>query len=88
MFELTRRNNGYPTNYYDPFREMEKLERGVTYWEAFGGYTGDAVRVLCVCLSKYEIETLQTVMRELDPNAFFIVQQGVQIGGNFERHLT
>ena len=67
---------------------MEKLERGVTYWEAFGGYTGDSVRVLCVCLSKYEIETLQTVMRELDPNAFFIVQQGVQIGGNFERHLT
>ena len=67
---------------------MEKLERGVTYWEAFGGYTGDSVRVLCVCLSKYEIETLQTVMHELDPNAFFIVQQGVQIGGNFERHLT
>lgn len=67
---------------------MQKLERGVTYWEASGGYTGDAVRVLCVCLSKYEIETLQTVMRELDPNAFFIVQQGVQIGGNFERHLV
>ena len=67
---------------------MEKLGRGVTYWEASGGYTGDAVRVLCVCLSKYEIETLQTVMRQMDPNAFFIVQQGVQIGGNFERHLT
>ena len=32
MIELTRRNNGYPTNYYDPFREMEKLERGF-----FGG---------------------------------------------------
>lgn len=66
---------------------MEKLERGVTYWEASGGYTGDAVRVLCVCLSKYEIEALQSVIREFDPNAFFIVQQGVQIGGNFERHL-
>lgn len=67
---------------------MEKLERGVTYWEAFGGYTGDAVRVLCVCLSKYEIETLQTAIREYDPDAFLIVQQGVQTGGNFERHLT
>lgn len=67
---------------------MEKLGRGVTYWEASGGYTGDAVRVLCVCLSKYEIETLQTVMRQIDPHAFFTVQQGVQTGGNFKRHLT
>lgn len=27
MFELSRRNNGYLDNRYDPFREMEKLER-------------------------------------------------------------
>ena len=67
---------------------IDQLGRSVTYWNGIGAYTGENVHVLCVCLSKYEIETLQTVMRELDPNAFFIVQQGVQIGGNFERHLT
>lgn len=67
---------------------MEKLDRGVTFWEASGAYTGDSVRVLCVCLSKYEIEKLKTVMAELDPHAFFIVQQGVQAGGNFKKHLN
>lgn len=34
---------------------MEQLDRGVTYWQAKGAYTGDDVQVLCVCLSKYEM---------------------------------
>ena len=66
---------------------MDKLDRGVTYWDASGAYTGDSVRVMCVCLNKYEIEKLKTVMAELDPHAFFIVQEGVQAGGNFKKHL-
>lgn len=43
--------------------------------------------MLCVCLSKYEIDTLQDVLRRVDPDAFYIVQEGVHAGGNFERHL-
>lgn len=27
MFELTRRNNNHPVNTYNPFREMEEMER-------------------------------------------------------------
>lgn len=67
---------------------MEKLGRGVTYWEAKGAYTGDDVHVLCVCLSKYEIDTLQHATHEIDPHAFFIVQEGVHTVGNFKRHLS
>lgn len=67
---------------------MEQLGRGVTYWEAKGAYTDEEVRVLCVCLSKYEIDTLQRAMHELDPHAFFVVQEGVHTGGNFKRHLS
>lgn len=67
---------------------MDKLDRGVTYWTAHGAYTGDEVQVLCVCLSKYEIQTLQQEVRKVDPNAFFIVQEGVRVGGNFEKHLS
>lgn len=44
---------------------MEQLDRGVTYWQAKGAYTGDDVQVLCVCLSKYEIDTLEQVIREI-----------------------
>lgn len=67
---------------------MEQLGRGVTYWEAKGAYTGDDVQVLCVCLSKYEIDTLRQAMQRMDPNAFFMVQEGVHVGGNFPRHLA
>ena len=67
---------------------MDKLDRGVTYWTAHGAYTGDEVQVLCVCLSKYEVGTLQQVMQEIDPKAFFVVQEGIRTGGNYRRHLN
>ena len=66
---------------------MEQLDRGVTSWAAKGGWTGDDVQVLCVCLSKYEIDTLRQVLQQVDPEAFYIVQEGVHAGGNFKRHL-
>lgn len=66
---------------------MEQLDRGVTSWTGRGGWTGDEVQVLCVCLSKYEIDTLRQVLHQVDPDAFYIVQEGVRAGGNFERHL-
>ena len=59
----------------------------MTYWQAKGAYTGDDVQVLCVCLSKYEIDTLKQVIRDIDPNAFFVMQEGVRVEGNFKRHL-
>ncbi len=66
---------------------MEQLDRGVTSWTAQGGWTGDDVQVLCVCLSKYEIDTLRQVLHDVDPDAFYVMQEGVRVGGNFKRHL-
>jgi len=66
---------------------IERLSRGVTLWKGRGGYTNEPLEVLCVCLNKYEILTAQQMLREVDSNAFFIVQEGVQVGGHFERHL-
>ena len=67
---------------------MSRLGRGVTYWQGKGAYTGSDMRVLCVCVSKFEVADLQETVRELDPNAFFIVQAGVRIGGNFMRTIS
>ena len=67
---------------------MEAVARGVTYWEGCGAYTGDQVRVLCVCLSKYEIETLQQAVHAIDPQAFITIQEGVHTRGNFKHHLN
>lgn len=71
-----------------PKNIMERLGRGVTFWEGYGAYTGDNVRVLCVCVSKFEQADLYRVVHELDPNAFFITQEGVTIHGNFVRKLS
>lgn len=68
-------------------RIMTDIGRGVTYWDGHGAYTGDGVRVLCVCLSKYEIEQLRKTVAEVDPHAFIMVQEGLQTAGNFKRHL-
>ena len=66
---------------------MEKLGRGVTYWHGTGAYTGDDMHVLCVCLSKYEIEELLHAVHSIDPHAFFTVQEGVRIYGNYQRKV-
>lgn len=66
---------------------MDELGRGVTWWEGVGAYTGENVHVLCVCLSKYEIEELFHTVHEMDPHAFITLQEGVRIYGNFQKKL-
>ncbi|MEG1683346.1 MAG: YitT family protein [Oscillospiraceae bacterium] len=66
---------------------MENLGRGVTYWEGKGAYTDTSIRVLCVCLSKYEIDELRHVVQQMDPTAFFIIQEGVSVVGNFKKKI-
>lgn len=66
---------------------MEKLGRGVTYWSGTGAYTGAGIHVLCVCLSKYEIEELLHAVHTIDPHAFFTVQERVRVYGNFQRKV-
>ena len=66
---------------------IDNLGRGVTYWNGTGAYTGKGVHVLCVSLSKYEIEELLHAVRTIDPQAFLTVQEGVRIYGNFRKKL-
>ena len=66
---------------------MDELSRGVTWWEGVGAYTGENVHVLCVCLSKYEIEELFHTVHEMDPHAFITLQEGVRIYGTFQKKL-
>ena len=66
---------------------IDNLGRGVTYWNGTGAYTGKDVHVLCVSLSKYEIEELLHAVRTIDPQAFLTVQEGVHIYGNFRKKL-
>ena len=66
---------------------IKQLGRSVTYWNGVGAYTKDNVHVLCVCLSKYEIEELLHMVHSVDPHAFLTVQEGVRVFGNFPKKL-
>ena len=66
---------------------IEILGRSVTYWEGVGAYTGEDVHVLCVCLSKFEIEELVHAVHSIDPHAFVTTQEGTRIYGNFQRKV-
>lgn len=66
---------------------IEKLGRSVTYWNGVGAYTGEGVHVLCVCLSKFEIEELLHTVHTMDPHAFVTAQEGTRIYGNFTRKV-
>ncbi len=70
-----------------PQNIMRHVNRGVTYWGGMGAYTGKDVRVLCVCVTKFEVDELRAAVRELDPNAFIVVQEGVRIEGNFPHKI-
>ena len=65
---------------------LKTLHRGITRWDGIGVYTGETVHVMCVCLSKYEVRGLQQKLQEFDPKVFFIIQEGVRMSSNFERH--
>ena len=67
---------------------IEKLGRSVTYWEGVGAYSGDGIHVLCVCVSKYEIEELVRTVHSMDPHAFVTTQEGTRIYGNFQRKVA
>lgn len=66
---------------------IEKLGRGVTYWNGVGGYSGAGMHILCVCVSKFEIEELLHAVHAGDPHAFVTMQEGVRVYGNFQRKV-
>ena len=66
---------------------IESLGRSVTYWEGVGAYTKEDVHVLCVCLSKFEIEELVHAVHTSDPHACLTAQEGTRIYGNFRRKV-
>ena len=51
-------------------------------------YAVNEVNVLCVCLTKFELDQVQKIVDELDPRAFITEQEGLHVRGNFPRRLT
>lgn len=66
---------------------FNELRRGITLWNATGAYTNEDSKIMYVLLSKYEVRHLKNIVKKYDPNAFIVVNEGVQIQGNYQINL-
>ena len=66
---------------------MAELNRGATRLSAIGAYSEEKEHVLYMIISKYEIRRLREIVNEYDPQAFVVTSSGVNIIGNFMKHL-
>ena len=54
-------------------RIMEEMERGVTWLEGRGAYTGNSRPVLYCVVSRAEVATLKAIVHESDPESFLVI---------------
>lgn len=66
---------------------INRLGRGVSQWQAIGGYSGAPAWMLFACVSKYEVERLRRAVRGIDEHAFIVVHEGVRVDGNFPKKI-
>ena len=52
---------------------IDELQRGVTYLEGRGGYTGNSRPVLYCVINRAEVATLKAIVHEKDPEAFMVI---------------
>ena len=65
----------------------KKLDRGATFLQAEGSYSGNSTKVVLVAVKKQQLAELTELVSELDPDAFIIVQEAHQVlGDGFKRY--
>lgn len=66
---------------------VDKLERGVTYLDGQGYYSGKGVKVILTAVKKQQIAELKEYVTGIDPDAFVILQEAHQVlGDGFARY--
>ena len=63
----------------------QKMVRGITILPAKGAYSKEDKNMLFLVITRYELYDLETIIKEVDPNAFTNIVQTVGIFGFFRR---
>jgi uncharacterized membrane-anchored protein YitT (DUF2179 family) len=74
-------------------KELERevfteLGRGITKWESRGAYTDEKSEVLFILVNKYEVTHLKRIINRYDKQAFIVSNSGVNVSGNYHKHLN
>ena len=68
-------------------RVIQDLERGVTYLEGTGAYSGSSRPVLYCVITRSEVAALKTIVHEIDPEAFMVIGVAHEVLGEGFRPL-
>ena len=60
---------------------FDKLNRGVTFLKAEGGYTRNQQDVIYVCVHRRQVMELHRLVREIDPDAFIVLHDAYDVMG-------
>ena len=66
-------------------KRLRPIPRGVTVLQAQGAYSGKERHVFMIVATRYELHTLMTAVREVDPDAFVNLVDTVGVYGLFRR---
>lgn len=61
---------------------MEEMNRGVTFLKGEGGYTNDEKNIIYCILTSREIGKLKEIVKQIDPNAFFTINDVIEVKGS------
>lgn len=65
----------------------EKLDRGATFLNGQGSYSGKDMKVVFTVVKRSQVAELKRLVMEIDPDAFFVVQEAHQVlGEGFARY--
>jgi len=76
------------TDHVEPVREalLNQVDRGVTVWQAEGGYTKEERRMIMCVVNQNEFSRTSQIIKLIDPNAFIVVMNASEvIGEGFTR---
>lgn len=64
----------------------DRLGRGATYTDAYGGYTNEQFKEITCVINRLEESKIKDIIREIDPSAFVVVYDVAEVkGGSFKK---
>lgn len=66
---------------------LNKLKRGATKWTGEGCYNKTETYIFMTIISKYEVDKLRKLIHEIDPDAFIIMNDDIDVDGHFIKRL-
>ena len=65
-----------------------RLDRGCTYLKGEGAYTGQEKRVIYCAIKRQQVAEMKELVMEVDPEAFFVLQEAHQVLGEGFEHYS